>query len=146
MADTATTSKVQYKNLYSQIKDVQMIIANAAEDHVEYNEPLHDALHKCKMFHYGSMTEQELIGLGFEPKSDDYDEQLEEWIYKQDDPYVYQTFITDEEGHDLFDDYGYPAWYNEEMDLHFIGITHFGTHWSHDMDKQPVHNKEKYAL
>lgn len=144
-----------------------MVLANSFDNHIEYNEPLWTAISDWKQNQYANLPIAELQDYGFSTqldmsyldlarsfnelqKTDDNNELVEEiqqWIDESDEPDIYQTFIVDKETYDIFTDYGYITWYNEDYDLHFVGITHYGTAWSHIMGNEyPVHNKERYEV
>lgn len=66
-------------------------------------------------------------------------EKIDEAISESDYPEIYQTFIIDESTRDILKSYGEIVWYNEDLDLYFWWVTHFGTHWSYIMwNKYPI--------
>lgn len=141
----------------------QYILANDAERHLETNEPLWDAMREHNEKYYleslvdwadlipdrkytekeKGMTVEEFL----EVCTDEEREQINDAIADSDLPDIYQTFIIDKDGFDILTDYGEIVWYNEEMDLYFWGVTHYGTAWSHVMDTiYPIQNKEYYTV
>lgn len=159
-----------YKSLYDMLGRMQYILANDAEKHVECNEPMYDALREGNEEFYGNISLKDLMeDYGFSPsteamaslapsildstpneiESDKITERLLEEFYEfvgnQDWPEIYQTYIVDRDSFEILKDYGQTVWYNEEMGLHFWGVHHYGTAWSHVMNSvYPVRNAERY--
>lgn len=75
---------------------------------------------------------QEAIDEEDEEQKDVYDALQEQIDALQDAHYneVFQYFIIDSNGAEILKDYTNEiVWYNEELDLHVWGITHYGTSW-----------------
>lgn len=162
------TQAPAYKSLYEMLDRFDYILANEAEKHVECNEPLLEALREANeewtmnetmgdMVKYNglvledrtltdderAMTVSEFLG---SVATEDEKEAIDEYMSNLDYPEIYQTFVVDKDGYDILKDYGEIVWYNEDMDLHFWGVTHFGTAWSYVMgNHMPVHNKDYYT-
>lgn len=68
--------------------------------------------------------------------SDELREEIDNAMWESGFPDIYQTFIITKDTQDILKDYGEITWYNEDLDLYFWGVTHYGTHWSHIMSSQ----------
>ena len=63
-----------------------------------------------------------------------YDKAYENIAYQE----IYQYFIISENDLYLFEKYtNYPVYYNEELDIYLIGITHYGMSWSFIFTEAP---------
>lgn len=50
--------------------------------------------------------------------------------YEIDD--IFQYYIIDNQAAEIFQEYtNYPVYYNDQLDIYFVGITHYGTAWSY---------------
>lgn len=154
----------RYKSLYEMLDRFQFILANNAEDHVECNEPMYEALREGmeEDFYNGKMAynylndnvlwrkltpeEEEMTGSEFiETLSDEDREKVQDAISDADYPDIYQTYVVDNYGAEVLKDYGQTVWFNEDMQLWFWGVHHCGTAWSHVMSSvYPVRNKDYY--
>lgn len=156
----------QYKSLYEMLDRMQYILANNAESHVECNEPMWEALREGveeafyseKMLYSGLNTER-VLGRELTPEEEEMtgeefleslsDEQIKDdvrdAVADSDYPEIYQTFVVDHDSFNILKDYGQTVWHNEDMDLHFWGVHHWGTAWSHVMNSvYPVQNQDYY--
>jgi replicative superfamily II helicase len=162
---TTAEQKVQYKNLYEMLDSFQYILANDAESHLELNEPMLmvlqdknqeeadnstlqefiDNYSRADVWEKLKPTEKELQTLCKDLEREELREEVNDRVSDMDFCDIYQTFVVDKDGAKILADYGQLTWYNEDMDLHFWGVTHFGTAWSLVMDHNfPANNKEYY--
>lgn len=68
-----------------------------------------------------------------EKEIDEANERIDELRNQQDyPPEVFQWFIVDENGADIIKEYtDDPLYYNEALDMHLWGVTHYGTSWNY---------------
>lgn len=61
--------------------------------------------------------------------------EIEELRTEEDESYypeVYQTYIISDNGAEMVKEYtDYPLWYNSDLDMYVLGVTHYGTSWSY---------------
>lgn len=135
--------KSKYKSLYEQLDRCQFILANSLEQGLknEENYALFDAMSEYNQEYYGEMSDEELKdGYGWDGKED-----RDEFIMEMDYPEIYQTYIIDEHTSEILKDYGEFVYYNEDIDLWFWGVMHWGTSWDYVMgDQYPVRNEQYY--
>ena len=133
----------EYKSLYEQLHRCQYILANSLEQGLKdmENWPLIEAMSEYNQEFYGAMSDEEL-------KNDygwDGNQDKNEFIMGMDYPEIYQTYVIDEHTSEILKDYGEFVYYNEDINLWFWGVMHWGTSWSYVMgDQYPVRNEQYY--
>jgi len=161
-----------YKSLYEMLDQCQYILANSLEAGlkdlenfalygalVEWNEQYN--MRELMKWHKGNFNLDEHQE-EFEKLCDKYPEKsldkcwcemseelqlvIANAIADSDYPDIYQTFVIDEQTYEILKDYGQFVYHNEDIDLHFWGVMHYGTSWSYVMgDVMPIDNKEAYT-
>jgi hypothetical protein len=129
------------KTLYEELKNLTYILHNGTfEGSDEY--ALYEAINSYHNAQFDAMTEDEQIeelgsyGLSTEPE--DLEESIDEYLQNQDGYTIYQTFIVDEYSFELLKKYGEICHYDENLDLHFWHVMHFGTSWELVMTNKKV--------
>lgn len=74
-------------------------------------------------------------------------EQIEELKEEQEQSYnqdIFQYFIVSDQGAEMIKQYTEdPLFYNETLDMYVLGITHYGTAWSHVLTDVKLNCKEE---
>lgn len=102
-------------------EQVSGIIDNSEE--IEELEEKRDELEEESENNQSQIIENEIDGIN---------EKIEELENEQnDDPEVFQWFIVDDWGARLLQEINEIVYYNETLDMHLWGVTHYGTDWNY---------------
>lgn len=52
-------------------------------------------------------------------------------------PEVFQWYIVSDQGAEILQEINEIAYYNQEIDVYFWGVTHYGTMWNHILTNIP---------
>lgn len=137
---TTSNNSTNKISLYDQLDNFNFVLANSI--HSEVDENLFQAMYEISEREIMSMSRDEQIeelNLDNDASDNELNDAIEAYCQESEGFTIYQTFVVDQNGHEILKKYGELTWYNEEFGVHLWGVMHFGTAWSYVMgDQYPI--------